>query len=152
MKKIFLFGCTILSHIAYSQPYLDVLRTNYTYSPESAVNKKKNPLTSNFFNVNLNLPIELKKGGDAFIINPFFEQNQGQVSGNDFHLLSKGLFVGFLKKDVFQNWNLLSAFIIRRNKEAGKDLTDDWQYGGVILTTYKQSEYLSFKFGTYYNK
>ncbi|PWT93039.1 MAG: hypothetical protein C5B54_02520 [Acidobacteria bacterium] len=152
MKRIILPGYIILSSIAHAQPYLDVLRTNYTYSPEGALNTKKNPLTSNFFNINLNVPIELKKGGDAFIINPFFEQNQGQVSGNDFHVLSKGLFVGFLKKDLFPNWNLLSAFIIRRNKEAGEDLPDDWQYGGAILTTYKRSEHLSLKFGIYYNK
>ena len=29
---------------------------------------------------------------------------------------------------------------------------DDWQYGGVLLSTWKKNQDLSFKFGLYYNK
>jgi hypothetical protein len=41
---------------------------------------------------------------------------------------------------------------VRQNKEAEVKSDDNWQYGGVILTTWKKSQDLSFKFGLYYNK
>jgi hypothetical protein len=145
---IFLF----ISHVSHTQPYLDIAKFSYSYSPLSGLNGKTNPLKSNLFSLNLNLPIELKKDGDAFIINPFLDNNQGEVSSNDFHVISQGLLIGFLKKNLFKNWNLLSGFIARRNKQAEKKLNDDWQYGGIILTTYKKNQLLSLKFGIYYNK
>ena len=136
----------------YSQPYLDLVKLNYTYSPLKGVNDKKSPLQSNFFTADVTLPIELKKGGDAIIINPFFTNNTGEVSTTDFHVTSKALLVGFLKKDIFPNWNLLSSFIVRRNTEVDIETDDNWQYGGIILATWKKNEDVSFKFGMYYNK
>jgi hypothetical protein len=135
-----------------AQPVLDIARFNYSYSPEGGIGKKENPLHSQFFNINVTLPIELRKGGDAFIINPFFEHNQGEVSGNDFHVVSQGLFVGFRKKDLFPQWDLLTSFIVRRNKEAEKDVEDDWQYGGALLATWNKDQFTSIKLGAYYNK
>jgi hypothetical protein len=66
--------------------------------------------------------------------------------------VSHGVFVGFLKKDIVENWNLLASFIVRRNKEAEKDVEDDWQYGGALLATWKKNPSVSFKLGMYYNK
>jgi hypothetical protein len=153
MKKIILLFCiTTINVILHSQPYLDIARLNYTYSPLKGLNEKKSPLQSNFFTADVTLPIELKKGGDAFLINPFFTNNQGTVSTEDFHVQSTGIFIGFLKKDIFKDWNLLTSFIVRKNKEVGVKLDDDWQYGGVLLTTWKKNQDLSFKFGLYYNK
>jgi len=153
MKKIILlFFITLIKVVLYSQPYLDLVKVNYTYSPLNGVNDKKSPLQSNFFTADVTLPIELKKGGDAIIINPFFTNNTGEVSTTDFHVTSKALLVGFLKKDIFPNWNLLSSFIVRRNTEVDIETDDNWQYGGIILTTWKKNEDVSFKFGMYYNK
>ena len=153
MKKIILLSfITLIKAVLYSQPYLDLVKLNYTYSPLNGVNDKKSPLQSNFFTADVTLPIELKKGGDAIIINPFFTNNTGEVSTTDFHVTSKALLVGFLKKDIFPNWNLLSSFIVRRNTEVDIETDDNWQYGGVILATWKKNEDVSFKFGMYYNK
>ena len=153
MKKIILLSfITLIKVVLYSQPYLDLVKLNYTYSPLKGVNDKKSPLQSNFFTADVTLPIELKKGGDAIIINPFFTNNTGEVSTTDFHVTSKALLVGFLKKDIFPNWNLLSSFIVRRNTEVDIETDDNWQYGGIILTTWKKNEDVSFKFGMYYNK
>jgi len=153
MKKISLFSFIItINAVVYSQPYLDIVKLNYTYSPMNGINKKKSHLQSNFFTADVTLPIELKKGGDAIIVNPFFTNNEGEISDNDFHVISKALLIGFLKKDIFQNWNLLSSFIVRRNTEVDVKSNDDWQYGGVILATWKKNQDLSFKFGLYYNK
>ena len=153
MKKIILLPfITLIKVVLYSQPYLDLVKLNYTYSPLKGVNDKKSPLQSNFFTADVTLPIELKKGGDAIIINPFFTNNTGEVSTTDFHVTSKALLVGFLKKDIFPNWNLLSSFIVRRNTEVDIETDDNWQYGGIILATWKKNEDVSFKFGMYYNK
>ncbi|HEV8285446.1 MAG TPA: hypothetical protein VGQ09_14110 [Chitinophagaceae bacterium] len=152
MKKLVLPFCLCISSTLYAQPFLDIAKMNYSYSPEKGLGKKQDSLRSNFFNINLTLPIELKKGGDAFIINPFFDHNQGTVSERDFHVISHGLFIGFLKKNIFTNWNLLSSFILRRNKQAGKKLENLWQYGGVILTTWQRNQFAALKFGVYYNK
>jgi len=153
MKKIILLPfITLIKVVLYSQPYLDLVKLNYTYSPLNGVNDKKSPLQSNFFTADVTLPIELKKGGDAIIINPFFTNNTGQVSTIDFHVTSKALLIGFLKKDIFPNWNLLSSFIVRRNTEVDIETDDNWQYGGIILATWKKNEDVSFKFGMYYNR
>ncbi len=152
MRKIIFPVCLFISSLLGAQPYLDIARFNYSYSPESGLGEKANSLKSHFFNISLTLPIELQKDGDAFIVNPFFDHNQGGVSGKNFHVVSQGLFLGFLKKDLFKNWNFLTSFILRRNKQAGKKLEDDWQYGGIILTTWRRNQFASLKFGVYYNK
>ena len=143
----------LLIHVVLSaQAYLDIVKLNYAYSPKQGLNEKTSPLESNFFTLDVTIPIELKKNGDAFIINPFFTNNTGEVSTMGFHVTSKALMVGFFKKDVFPDWNLLSSFVVRRNAEADIASKDDWQYGGIILTTWKKNQDLSFKFGLYYNK
>ena len=152
MRKLFLLFSIALSPALYSQPYLDIVKIVYSYSPLKGLNEKTSPLQANFSSIDLNIPIELKKGGNAIIINPFFENNEGEVSSIDFHVMSAGSLFGFLKKNIVEDWNLLGGFIIRQNKEAGEDLKDDWQYGGVLLTTYVKDQYLSLKFGIYYNK
>lgn len=134
------------------QPFIDLGKVSYAYTPEKGLNKKVHPLYSHNYSFDITLPIELKKDGDAFIINPFYDHANGNVSATDFHLNSQGVLLGFLKKDIFKNWSLLSGFILRQNKETGNDLSDDWQYGGIILTTWKKAPSISFKFGLYYNK
>ncbi len=152
MRKLILFPGLFIHMFISAQAYLDIVKLNYSYSPRQGLNEKSSPLQSNFFTADITLPIELKKGGDAFIINPFFTNNNGQVATSDFHVISKALLMGFLKKDIFPNWNLLSSFIARRNTEVEVNAKDDWQYGGVLLTTWKKNQDLSFKFGLYYNK
>ena len=152
MRRTACLASVLVSTMLSAQPYIDIARFNYSYSPESGLGEKENPLHSQFFNINVTLPIELKKDGDAFIINPFFEHNQGHVSTNDFHVVSQGLFVGFLKKDLFPDWNVLTSFIVRRNKEAEEDVQDEWQYGGALLATWNKDVFTSIKLGVYYNK
>lgn len=41
MKKIILLLCLSISCILYAQPYLDIAKFNYSYSPESGLNNKK---------------------------------------------------------------------------------------------------------------
>lgn len=152
MKKIVLPLGIFICSVSGAQPYIDILKVNYSYSPIKGLNEKSSPLQSNFFTADVTLPIELEKGGDAIIINPFFTNNVGEVSAKDFHVISQALFIGFLKKDIFPNWNLLSSFIVRRNRQVDINSNNDWQYGGMILATWKKNQDVSIKFGLYYNK
>lgn len=152
VKKIVLPVCICISFILDAQPYLDPGKFVYSHSPKSGFNEKKFPLKSDFISISANLPVEFKKGGDALIINPFFEHNRGEVAIRDFRVVSKGLLIGFLKKELFDNWDLLSGFIVRNNKQAEQKMDDPWQWGGLLLTTWKKNKTASFKFGVYYNK
>ena len=117
MKNFVLWICIGASLSSNCQPYLDIVKLTYSNSPAGGLNKKKNPLRSNYLGLNLNLPIELKKGGDAIIVNPFIEDNEARLPIADMHIQSMGALLGFLKKQILNNWDLLSGVIIRKNKE-----------------------------------
>ena len=148
--SVFIFLCVSCQVIA--QPFIDIAKINYSYSPAKGLNHKSNPLKANLISIGVNLPLELKKGGDAFIINPFFDHDQGRIATNDFHVMSQGLFLGFLKRNLFEHWDITTAFIVRRNKDVDSKLDHDWQYGGIILTTWRKNNTVSLKLGLYFNK
>src|SRR5215510_7357265 len=107
MRKIILILFILSCLFSGAQPYLDIVKLNYSYSPKQGLNEKKYALRSNYSSADVTVPIELKKDGDAFVVNPFFTNNQGTLSDNNFHVQSAGIFIGFLKKDIFKDWNLL---------------------------------------------
>ena len=153
MKKfVLLFILVLGSACVFSQPYLDIARVSYAYVPEKGLNDKIDPLLSNFYSVSLLFPIELKKGGDAILLNPFFEHSQGTIGDHHFHVISQGLMTGFLKKSANKKWSLLTAFFLRRNKEAEKKVVGPWQYGGVILGSWIKGSNFDIKLGLYYNR
>ncbi len=152
IKNIFLSVCILFAHPSLAQPYIDLGKISYGYAPVSGLNKKDNPLSSGYYNINLTVPMELRKNGDAIHINPFFEHNKGKVSGNKFHVISEGISAGFLNKIKKSPWSIYTAFILRHNKEIDKNLNDAWQYGAAILTSYEKNKWLTLKFGLYYNK
>lgn len=151
MKKIFLLYFLHASAVE-AQPYLDIAKASFAICPRATLSEKRNPLRSQVFTMNVTMPIELRKDGDAFIINPFFEHTHGKISTRDFHTVSQGALLGFLKKDLFQNWDILSGFTVRVNKEADRKLDHVVQYGGVLISTWKKNKFASLKFGLYYNK
>lgn len=151
-KKVFIiFLITALFNRLNAQPYIDVARVNYTRNPVDGINDKKNPLRSDIFNANITLPIELKKGGDVILLNPYFDQNNGTIAGRDYNVVNHGLNAGFLKK-VGKDWSVLSAIMLRRNKEAGKKISNIEQYGGTVVIGWQKTSTLNLKLGIYFNK
>ena len=149
---IILFITLIITGLINSQPLIDVFKFYYLHSPEKGMNDKTSPLKYDYLNFNINVPIELKKDGDAFIINPFYENNQGTVSGNNFHVTGQGIATGFLKKNQQKTKTFFATFILRRNFELNQNLSDVWQYGGAVLYSWKTQNGIWFKAGIYYNK
>jgi hypothetical protein len=153
MKKyIFYIVIAIISKNCFAQPYIDLAKAYYGYSPASGLSQKNTPIRSGYYNISLTAPLKLQQDGDAIILNPFFDHNEGKVSGKNFDLISEGASIGFLNKIKNSDWDVFTALILRRNKEADKKINDDWQYGGAILTTYEKNKSLTLKFGLYYNK
>lgn len=124
-----------------AQPYLDIGKLSYYYGKRSQL-----------YSINITLPIELKKGGDAIIVNPFHDENHVQTDARDFRVSSVGIMAGFLKKGIAKKWDLMISVIVRKNKQVNVEVTDDWQTGGLVLATFKQNESRSFKVGAYYNR
>jgi hypothetical protein len=152
MKSILTIILFCFSQGLPAQRYLDIAKISGGFSPITGMGEKRDSIKNHFFSVNLTIPIELKRGGDAIVINPFFEDHQGEISNVNFHVSSQGSMLGFLKKDVFENWDVLSGLIVRRNKEVGRKTEDNWQYGGVVLATWKRNQFAALKFGLYYNR
>ena len=132
-----------------AQPYLDIGRVSYYYSP---VPDKAGGIQSNVYSVNVTLPFELKKDGDAIILNPFFEVNRASTGGRTTWVHSTGIMAGFLKKNISSRWQLMTSIIARKNQQVEGEFTSAWQTGGLALATFKQNESRSFKVGAYYNR
>ena len=141
-QTIFSLWLFILCLGGTAQPYIDIGKLGYYYTP--AISK--------VYSINLTLPIELKKGGDAIIVNPFFDQNHLGIDGRDLRVSSTGIMAGFLKKDIARKWDLMASIVIRKNKQVDVELENYWQAGGLILATFKQNESRAFKLGMYYNR
>lgn len=132
-----------------AQPYLDVGKLGYYYTPSPG---KATGIRSQLYSINVTLPIELKKGGDAIILNPFLDRNHARSGDRDLRVGSTGIMAGFLKKGIASKWDLMAGVIVRKNKEVEEGLGNDWQAGGLVLATFNQNESRSFKFGAYYNR
>lgn len=152
MNKIIFSVYLFFSSAVFAQPFLDLGKVFYAYTPLNGLNKKNNPLRSDLYNINLSVPVELQKNGNAIIVNPFFEHNDGKISGNSFQVISEGLSAGFLNKFKNTNWSIYAAFILRRNKETEENTEDAWQFGGISLASFEKNKSFTLKFGLYYNK
>jgi hypothetical protein len=151
MKGIFIF-LLICSTACYSQPYIDLAKINYAYTPAKGIGEKTDPITCHYYSANITLPLEIKKGRDAIIINPFIEHYKGELNSGPFHVSSTGAALAFLKKNKSKKWSLLSTFIIRQNKATQAKPDESWQYGGAFIAAWQKKESLSLKFGLYYNR
>lgn len=132
-----------------AQPYLDIGKLSYYYT---AAPDKPAGIRSQLYSINVTLPIELKKGGDAIVVNPFFDINRANTGGPAYRVHSAGIMTGFLKKDIVSKWDLMTSVIVRKNQQVEGELNNAWQAGGLILATFKQNESRSFKVGAYYNR
>jgi hypothetical protein len=127
-----------------AQPYLDIGRISYYYTPAP---DKPDGIRSNLYSINVTLPFELKKDGDAIILNPFFDVNHASTGGRASWVHSTGIMAGFLKKNIGSRWQLMTNVIVRKNQQVEGEFASAWQTGGLILATFKQNEPSPLKLG-----
>jgi len=148
--------CLVATNLK-AQPYIDLLNTRYSYSPNTGTANETNvPVKMQYFNISTNLPIRFKKSGDAILINPLVESWKIAWPDKNYKkrdLEGFALPVGFLKNFGHSKFSLLGMFIPRINKEkTASENNHFFQFGGFLLGSIRLNDRLSLKAGAYYNQ
>lgn len=152
MKKIFLLIAFLFPFIINAQPFIDIISANYQYNlSNEPLSKNKLPLTTNVFNIAINLP--LKVDSDYIVVNPSYENQflNFDDSINNLALHSLALPLTWLHQWKNQKWKTAFVFVSRLNGDMTPVNGHDFQFGGAILNVFKKNENLKYKFGLYYN-
>jgi hypothetical protein len=149
MRSLLLILFIIVTSNVLAQPYVDPVHVRYTYGIKS---KKSSGTPFSHFYVGPDLPLKLRNN-KYFVISPIFEQwNIDSASEKSYLPKVKG--VGLALSVILPldkgHWSLTMSAIPRVNGEKF-DMEDAFQFGGVLLATYKKSETLRYKFGVYAN-
>ncbi|MBS1916069.1 MAG: hypothetical protein JST87_07310 [Bacteroidetes bacterium] len=154
-----IFYCTILLLVASrnsakAQPYIDVINTRYTSSPDAGIfNHNKKNIVLNYFNASTTLPVLFKNKKDFVILSPFYEEWSSTINGIDSfqkHHRSLALPVSLLKS-IGKKWNILITPIVRIN-DTVICAKSKWQFGGALLASHKSDDgKFTWKFGVYIN-
>ncbi|MEO8068749.1 MAG: hypothetical protein ABI599_13725 [Flavobacteriales bacterium] len=142
MLFVFLAGQAI------GQPYLDVVGSAFTYSPERLQR----------WEVGLSLPIPIGKANDKIILSPFWEEwkilvpavEQPHFAERSDRSTGWALPVSWLHEVKGGRWKLLFTGIIRHN-HLGPLERGAPQYGGAFITTYGPKPKITWKVGFYAN-
>jgi hypothetical protein len=148
----------LISILAYSQPYIDLVNTRFLHNPNAALWNSKNPFGhNNYYNFSTTLPFELKKGVDAIILSPYAEKWDVSLEYEDgnirsFKTGSVILPISLLYKSSSGKWTILTTTIARINAELEKVTDKKHQVGGAALVTRILNNNFNYKFGLYYNR
>lgn len=154
-KFVVLIECCLLTAAIKGQPYVDVVNTRFTASPDTRlIFPVSRPTALNYFNFSTTLPLFLKNKKDAIILSPYYEQWFSQIRGNDsLQSRHQGMIlpVSLLYNIPSSRWGLLLTPIVRINSYDMGQLKK-WQFGGALIASFKTtSRVLTYKFGIYLN-
>jgi hypothetical protein len=170
-RLILILNCLLISGVAFSQPYIDLLNIQYARTSVSKLYKGKDEFKVNheWKSYAFNAPIKLNEK-KLLLISPeinnkiyqqtdstYTKQQNGSTTIAAYsrfhaHYISYALPITLIHK--FENENSLSAtFVYRQNKvfENSFGWTTD-QLGGAVLYTKTYSNKFKLKGGLYYNR
>ena len=170
-RLILILNCLLISSVAFSQPYIDLLNIQYARTSVSKLYKGKDEFKVNheWKSYAFNAPIKLNEK-KLLLISPeinnkiyqqtdstYTKQQNGSTTIAAYsrfhaHYISYALPITLIHK--FENENSLSAtFVYRQNKvfENSFGWTTD-QLGGAVLYTKTYSNKFKLKGGLYYNR
>ena len=170
-KLILILNCLLISGVAFSQPFIDLLNIQYARTSVSKLYKGKNEFKVNheWKSYAFNAPIKLNEK-KLLLISPEINNKIYQQTDSTYttyqngsttisaysrfhaHYISYALPITLIHK--FENENSLSAtFVYRQNKvfENSFGWTTD-QLGGAVLYTKTYSNKFKLKGGLYYNR
>ena len=150
MKPLLVAILSIIAIKGFTQPYVDPFHLRYTYAFKS---NSGSATPFNHLFIGPDLPLKLKNNG-LFVISPVYEKwNIDSASEENYlpQVSSVALALsGVIPLDK-NHWTLTVSAIPRINSEKLK--TDNsFQFGGILLATYKKKETLKYKFGVYVNR
>lgn len=139
-----------------AQPYVDLINNRNSFFPETPyksipdANLRSSQITTEFL-----IPFQFKNG-DAFIFGASSDiirlNYEDPATETQESLYSVSVRIGydlFFKKNG--KWDCLALLLPKLNSDFVDISSNDFQMGGLIISTFKKSEKLKYKFGWYFN-
>jgi hypothetical protein len=150
MKSLLTAALFIIAIKSFSQPYVDPFHLRYTHAFKG---NSGGATPFNHLIIAPDLPIKLKHNA-LFVVSPVYEKWDIDSASQKSYLpqvSSTALALsGVIPLDK-NHWLLTVSAIPRINSEA-LNTDNSFQFGGVLLATYKNQETLKYKFGVYVNR
>jgi hypothetical protein len=156
LKSSFLLFIGVgLGIVAAAQPYVDILSMKAQFFPANHTNGDiSDSLSTRNYEASFLLPLE-QKNKDVILVGGNFSSLDFDYSGSppqEKKLYGTLLAVGYEKQLKNEAWRMLVMALPRINSDFEPNTSDDFQMGGLVLTTWKKSDSLKFHFGLYYNR
>lgn len=150
MRSLLLAIASLIAIETVAQPFVDPFHIRYTYGLKKSAS---NGTPFNHLFIGPDLPLKLKNNG-LFVISPVYEKWDIDSASQQNYLPQVSSIALALSSVIpldKNHWLLTVSAIPRINSEQLK--TDkSFQFGGVLLATYKKKETLKYKFGVYVNR
>lgn len=150
MKSFLIATLCFVAIESFAQPYVDPFHLRYTYAFK---NKSCGGTPFSHLFIGPDLPLKLKNDG-LFVISPVYEKWNIDSASNKSYLpqvSSIALALSAVIPIDRKHWSLTVSAIPRINGEKLK-ADKSFQFGGILLATYKKKETLKYKFGVYVNR
>lgn len=157
MKYIFVLLCMLSYGSGNAQNYIDIVHTEYTNTPQNEFEGQSNSSDSSSsglekIHVNLTVPIPLKNENTLITgivydrINTLFSANSNSIPVSSV-ILKTGINVTYSEK-----WSATYMLLPKLASSFEDKITrSDFQLGGLGLAKKKKNDFLSYKFGAYFN-
>ena len=157
MKYHFIILCILSFNIGYTQNYIDIIHTENTNTPQNEFESQSNSSDSisselKKIHVNLTLPVPLKNQNTLITgivydrINTRFTENSTSIPVSSI-ILKTGINVSYSDK-----WSALYILLPKIASSFENKITrSDFQIGGLGIAKKKKNDFLSYKFGAYFN-
>jgi len=152
MRKHLILILSLYSCSSYAQNYVDILRAEYTATPQNTFDSSNQTTDLQKANLNLTVPIELKSGNAILAgvvydrVSTIWDPNENKMPVSSY-ILKVGMNVKHSEK-----WSATYLLLPKVASNFKEELRkEDFQVGGLILAKMKKNENFSYKFGTYMN-
>jgi hypothetical protein len=154
MKKSFpcFVAFVILSVVAQSQPYIDVVSVYHQWSPADNSDKSKTPMNVQTTSAFVNMPFKIDS--DYVLVNPTYENYTLNLPSeqNSFRLTAAYVPLTWLHQWKNPKWSTAFVAIPRLSGDLSVPVHfNSYQLGAVVLAYYQKKETVKYNFGMYYN-
>lgn len=149
---LFAFLCLALCPApAFSQNYIDLLRVEYSHSPNNQFKSGEDNTDIQEWVVDINTPIVLSEN-HALLTGFLFDNTRLAIypDNADISVSTLNLKLG-LNSRYSKSWSASYLLFPKFSSDLKNYLSDDFQFGIAALFKYTRNEHLNFRFGAFYN-
>ncbi|MGB0851182.1 MAG: hypothetical protein ACPGTP_08035 [Bacteroidia bacterium] len=145
---VFVFSCLI----GFAQDYVDLVKTEYTSTPQNQFDSSMNSTQLEKMSVDLTAPIQLKNGNAILTGFAYGRVNTSFFDGGSNEPVSSYLLKIGMNIKHSDNWSGTYLLLPKLASDFDGGITDeDFQIGALALAKKKKSENMIYKFGAYMN-